>query len=114
MQQGRYVAQVLRRRLARVPNRTPFRYRDKGDLATIGRGFAVADLRSIQLSGLLAWLVWVVVHIAYLIGFRNRLLVLIQWAWSYLTFQPGAQIIPEEPVLPPSVSTSEPELEVVY
>ena len=114
MQQGRYVAKVLSRRLAGITTRTPFHYRDKGDLATVGRAFAIADLRRIRLSGFLAWLVWVVVHIAYLIGFRNRLLVLIQWAWSYLTFQPGAQIIPEEPASPRSISTSEPEREAVH
>ncbi len=114
MQQGRYVANVLRRRLAGKPTKAPFHYRDKGDLATVGRAFAVADLRRIQLSGVLAWLVWVIVHIAYLIGFRNRLLVLIQWAWSYLTYQPGAQIILEAPAPPLSVSPSEPEREAVH
>ena len=114
IQQGRYVAHVLQRRLAGSATSTPFHYREKGSLATVGGTFAVADLRGIQLSGFLAWLVWAVVHIAYLIGFRNRLFTLSQWAWSYLTFQPGAQIILEAPALPHAVSPSEPERETVH
>ncbi len=75
----------------------PFRYRDKGTLATVGRSFAVVDIGPLHFTGLLAWLTWIVVHIFYLIGFRNRLLVHIQYAWAYVTFQPGARIIlPEE------------------
>lgn len=114
MQEGRYVGKVLRRRLAGIKARTPFHYRDKGNLATIGRAFAVADLRNLQLSGFVAWVVWLVVHIVYLIGFRNRLLVLIQWAWSYLTFQPGARLIPEEPAPPLAAPTSEQKLQEVH
>jgi NADH dehydrogenase len=96
MQQGRYVARVIRRRLAGSKERVPFHYRDKGNLATVGRSFAIADLGLIKLSGFIAWVAWLVVHIFYLIGFRNRLLVMIQWAWSYLTYQRGARLITEE------------------
>jgi NADH dehydrogenase len=70
---------------------------DKGDLATIGRAAAVARIGRFQLSGLLAWTIWVVVHILYLIGFRNRVLVMMQWAWAYLTYQRGIRLITGEP-----------------
>lgn len=97
MQEGRYVAQVIADRVAGKAQRRPFRYHDKGTLATVGRSFAVVDIGPLHFTGLFAWLTWIVVHIFYLIGFRNRLLVLIQYAWSYVTFQPGARIIlPEE------------------
>jgi NADH dehydrogenase len=92
MQQARHAAETLRRRIAGKPSR-PFRYSDRGNLATIGRAAAVADLRGFKLWGLPAWLAWVVVHIAFLIGFRNRLIVMIQWAWAYATHQRGARII---------------------
>ena len=92
-QQGAYVARVLRARLAGKPSPGSFRYRDFGTLATIGRGAAVADFGWIQLSGTLAWLLWGVVHIAFLIGFRNRLVVMLDWIWSYVTFQSGARLI---------------------
>ncbi|GCE07921.1 hypothetical protein KDAU_52500 [Dictyobacter aurantiacus] len=75
----------------------PFHYHDKGTLATIGRAFAVVAIGPLRFTGFLAWLTWIAVHIFYLIGFRNRLLVLIQYAWAYVTFQPGARIIlPDE------------------
>ncbi|HEY7358313.1 MAG TPA: NAD(P)/FAD-dependent oxidoreductase [Ktedonobacterales bacterium] len=96
MQQGRYVARVIRRRLAGKQKSKPFHYRDKGNLATVGRSYAITDLGFIQLAGFLAWVTWLVVHIFYLIGFRNRLLVMIQWAWAYLTYQRGARLITEE------------------
>jgi len=96
MQQGRYVAKMIRRRIAGEKGRIPFHYRDKGNLATVGRSFAIADLGVIKLSGFMAWVAWLVVHIFYLIGFRNRVLVMIQWAWSYLTSQRGARLITEE------------------
>ena len=82
--------------------RLPFRYRDKGMLATIGRGSAVAKIGPIKASGFFAWLLWLFVHIFFLIGFRNRLIVMIQWAWSYFTFDRGARLITEplrEPLL---------------
>ncbi len=96
MQQGHHVAKLLRQRLRGESAPSPFRYLNKGNLATVGRSFAVADLGKIQLSGLFAWLTWIVVHIYYLIGFRNQMLVLAQWAWAYLTFQRGARLITEE------------------
>jgi NADH dehydrogenase len=92
MQQARHAAETIRRRIAGKPSRA-FRYSDRGSLATIGRAAAVADLRGVHLWGFPAWLAWVVVHIAFLIGFRNRLIVMIQWAWAYVTHQRGARII---------------------
>jgi NADH dehydrogenase len=74
----------------------PFRYRDKGALATIGRKRAVASLAGMKLSGAIAWWAWLFVHIVFLIGFRNRLLVLIEWAWAYFTYERGARLITEE------------------
>ncbi len=97
MQEGRYVARVITQRLAGKERVRPFHYRDKGNLATVGRAFAVVDIGPLHFTGLLAWLIWIVVHIFYLIGFRNRLIVLLQYAWAYFTFQPGARIIlPED------------------
>jgi NADH dehydrogenase len=92
IQQGRYVGRVIRARIAGA-RIGPFRYLDKGNLATIGRGRAVADLHLVRLSGLVAWLVWLGVHIFYLIGFGNRLLVLLRWAMSFLTRWRGARLI---------------------
>jgi NADH dehydrogenase len=92
MAQGRYFAKVIRRRLVERPVE-PFRYRDKGQLATIGRAAAVADFGSIQFSGYLAWLLWLFVHLMYLVEFENRLLVFLQWAWGYVTRNRGARII---------------------
>src|SRR5213594_1421806 len=90
MQQGRHAARNV---LAMIKGRKPkrFRYWDKGTMATIGRNKAVADLRFVHLSGLIAWLAWLFVHIVFLVGFRNRLLVLFQWAWAYFTFNKGAR-----------------------
>jgi NADH dehydrogenase len=95
MQEGRYAARVVRNRLRDRPT-PPFRYRDKGDLATIGRARAVADLRRVRLSGFLAWLTWLVVHLWYIIGFQNRLIVLIRWAFSFVTRGRGARLITAE------------------
>lgn len=92
MQQGRYVAQAIAADLA-GRSRRPFRYVDKGQLAVIGRGQAVVALGGLRLSGWAAWLAWIFIHIYYLIGFANRVLVLVQWAWSYLTFERGARLI---------------------
>ena len=92
MQQGRHAARnILRMTKNREPQR--FRYWDKGSMATIGRNKAVADLNFVHLSGLPAWLVWLFVHIIFLVGFRNRLAVLFQWAWAYFTFNAGARLI---------------------
>jgi NADH dehydrogenase len=94
MQQGRYAASAVR---ARVEGRTapPFRYRDKGNLATIGRASAVADIKGVRLSGFVAWATWLVVHLFYLVGFQNRLLVLLRWTFSFLTRGRGARLITE-------------------
>jgi NADH:ubiquinone reductase (H+-translocating) len=94
MQEGWHAAQNIMRTLRNQP-RLPFRYVDKGMLATIGRGAAVAKIGRIKATGYLAWLVWLFVHILFLIGFRNRLLVMIQWAWLYVTFDRGARLITE-------------------
>jgi len=92
MQQGRYAAKVIRSRL-RGREHGAFRYRDKGNLATIGRAAAVADVKGFRLSGFLAWATWLVVHLWYLIGFQNRLLVLIRWSFSFVTHGRGARLI---------------------
>ncbi len=92
MQQGRYAAAAIRDRLAgRQP--ATFRYRDKGNLATIGRARAVADLKGLKLSGPFAWLTWLLIHLWYLIGFQNRLIVLIRWSFSFFTHGRGTRLI---------------------
>jgi NADH dehydrogenase len=92
MQQGRYLARLIRREVAGKP-REPFHFSDKGQMATIGRSRAVVEIGRIKMAGFAAWLLWLVVHIYYLTGFKNRLLVVLQWAWSYLTFRRGARLI---------------------
>ena len=92
-QQGAYAARVIRARLAAQPAVPPFHYRNFGNLATIGRTAAVADFGFLRLSGFVAWVVWCVVHIYFLIGFRNRVAVAFDWLWAYLTFQRGARLI---------------------
>jgi len=92
IQQGRVAAENVLQRLAGQPTR-PFHYRDKGSMATIGRAAAVAVIGRVQLSGLAAWVAWLLVHIISLIGFRNRVLVLLQWAWAYVSWQRGARLI---------------------
>src|SRR5438067_11412043 len=92
MQQGRHAARNILR-MIRGEKPKQFRYFDKGSMATIGRNKAVADLKFFHLSGRPAWLAWLFVHIIFLVGFRNRLLVLFQWAWAYLTFDKGARLI---------------------
>ncbi len=92
MQEGRHAARVVRSRVRGRPVRA-FRYHDKGNLATIGRASAVAEIKFLRLSGFVAWLTWLTVHLWYLIGFENRLLVLIRWAFSFLTHGRGARLI---------------------
>jgi NADH:ubiquinone reductase (H+-translocating) len=94
MQQGRYVAKTVK---ARLRNREPgpFRYRDKGNVATIGRSRAVADIKGLKVSGFPAWLLWLGIHIFYLIGFQNRILVLIRWSFSFFTRGRGGRVIEE-------------------
>ena len=117
IQQGRFVARVIREELQSIAagapsfsrilreggdfaSRPAFHYWDKGSLATIGRAAAVAEFGKIHVSGFLAWLAWLFVHILFLIGFRNRLLVFIQWAWSYVTYERGARLITGSTYLP--------------
>lgn len=92
MQMGRHVADTILADL-HGGTRKPFQYRDKGSMATIGRKRAIVEIGNIRFSGVLAWYTWLVVHIFFLIGFRNRILVLIQWAWSYMSYRRGAQLI---------------------
>src|SRR5690606_1139664 len=92
MQEGRHAARnVLRRLKGAAP--LPFRYVDKGSMATIGRAAGVADLGRLRLTGLLGWLAWLFVHLIFLIGVRSRAIVLFQWVWAYVTYQRGARLI---------------------
>jgi len=99
MQQGRAAADNIKRDLQRHP-RKDFHYLDKGSLATIGRAAGIAQRGRIHISGYFAWLAWLFVHVFFLIGFRNRIIVLIQWAWSYLTYERGARLITGDTSLP--------------
>jgi NADH dehydrogenase len=99
MQEGRAVARNLGRELHGRP-RHNFHYVNKGNLATIGRAAAVAEFGKLHISGLLAWLAWLFIHIFFLIGFRNRLSVMFQWAWSYFTYERGARLITGDQSLP--------------
>jgi len=101
--EGRYVAKLIRREIAgaaKPSSRPPFHYSDKGSLATIGRSAAIAQFGKIHISGFIAWLAWLFVHIFFLIGFQNRILVFIQWAWSYFTYERGARLITGSDSLP--------------
>jgi NADH dehydrogenase len=92
MQQGRYLAKLIRDDVAGLP-RKPFHFTDKGQMATIGRSRAIVEVGRMKLAGFKAWLIWLAVHIYYLTGFKNRLLVVLQWAWSYASFRRGARLI---------------------
>lgn len=94
IQQGRYAAEVIKADLAGRP-REPFRYRDKGQAAVIGRARGVCDIGFLRFGGFPAWLAWLFIHLFFLIGFRNRVLVMIQWAFSFFTLQRGARLIPD-------------------
>lgn len=96
MQEGRYVADLINQDLD-PDQRLPFTYTDRGMLATIGRAQAVAQVGPIHTSGLLAWALWCIVHIFFLIGIRNRIRVMSEWTWYYLTFKPGARLLFEQP-----------------
>jgi NADH dehydrogenase FAD-containing subunit len=100
IQQGRYVANIIDRQARGHPPPPPFRYSDPGNLAVIGRGYALLDSRRLRLSGLPAWIVWATIHITYLTLFSNRLLVLVQWAWTYFTRQHGTRLIVKNPAPP--------------
>jgi NADH:quinone reductase (non-electrogenic) len=97
IQEGKYVAQVIRSRVAGHPQPKPFWYWDKGDLAVVGRTYAVADLRFSRFAGFTAWLIWAGVHIYFLIGFANRLFVLMQWGLDFLTKRRRVRVLVEEP-----------------
>ncbi len=97
IQQGRYVANVIRRRVEGRAQPKPFWYWDKGELAIVGRAYAVADLRFARFAGFPAWLVWAGVHIYFLIGFANRLFVALQWGFAFLTKRRRVRVLPEEP-----------------
>jgi NADH dehydrogenase len=99
IQEGRYVAALIAHRLQGKKPR-PFHYLDKGSLATIGRGAAVADLNWLHISGFPAWLLWIFIHLLYIVEFQNRLLVFVQWAWFYLTFDRSARLITGKSPLP--------------
>jgi NADH dehydrogenase len=99
IQQGRAVAHNIGCEIRGLP-RKAFRYKDRGTLATIGRAAAVADFGRIKVTGFVAWILWLFVHILFLIGFRNRMLVMIEWAWSYLTYERAARLITGDTHLP--------------
>jgi len=94
IQEGQYVARLIRRRLAGKPAPAPFWYWDKGDLAIVGRTYAVADLRFLRFTGFLAWIVWAAVHMYFLIGFANRFFVILQWGVAFLTKRRQVRIFP--------------------
>jgi NADH dehydrogenase len=99
IQQGNWVAETIARDIENQPRRD-FRYHDKGSLATIGRAAAIAQFGKFELSGYFAWLAWLFIHILFLIGFRNRLIVMIQWAFSYFSYERGARLITGSDELP--------------
>jgi NADH dehydrogenase len=98
MQQGNYVATIIKNNVSST-SRKPFHYRDLGSMATIGRARAVAHVFGLSFSGFLAWALWAAIHIASLIGFRNRIKVMIEWLWFYVSFQPGARLIVQRDVV---------------
>lgn len=99
IQQGKYVARLVQHRLKGTPAKR-FHYFDKGNLATIGRGAAIADLNWVRISGLPAWLLWIFIHLLYIVEFQNRLLILLQWGWLYLSWDRSARLITGENALP--------------
>jgi NADH dehydrogenase len=101
MQQGRYVADLIRRRVSGDTTERPFHYQNRGDMAVLGRGSAVADVFGrLRVSGFFAWLLWLFIHLMYLVEFDNRVLVFLQWAWSYFTWDRGARLITGNELLP--------------
>jgi len=103
MQGGAYAANVIRARLEKRPEPPPFHYFDKGDLAVIGRAAAVANIFGLHLSGLPAWLVWLFIHLMYIVEFQSRVLVFVQWGFEYLTFSRGARLITGSDATPPRI-----------
>ena len=96
MQGGAYAAKVIRGRVQKKPAPPPFHYFNKGDMAVIGRAAAVANIFGLHLSGLPAWLVWLFIHLMYIVQFQSRVLVFVQWGFEYLTFSRGARLITGE------------------
>ena len=113
IQQGRWLAKTIARDLEHQPRRR-FRYHDKGSLATIGRAAGVAQFPKFSLSGYLAWLAWLFIHVFFLIGFRNRITVMLQWAWSYFTYERGARLITGNNDLPGWTSGQESDASVRF
>jgi NADH dehydrogenase len=109
-QAGRYVAQVIDARVRRRPGPKAFRYRDFGNLATIGRKAAVVEMGPVKISGFSAWLLWSLAHVYFLIGLRNRLVVALHWMWNYVTFQRGARLITGAEFDEPPIDLAEPEI----
>jgi len=93
MQQGRYVGKLIHRRVAGKPAPKPFRYFDKGNMAVVGKGFAVLQSGPIKMSGFFAWLAWAAIHLQFLATQNLRVSVFVQWAWTYLTGQRGSRLI---------------------
>jgi NADH:ubiquinone reductase (H+-translocating) len=93
MQEGHYVGSVIASSVAGKQTNTPFHYFNKGNVATVGRSFGIVEIGKIRIAGFIAWVMWLAIHIFYLIGFRNRVLVMLQWAWAYFTSQRGARLI---------------------
>jgi NADH dehydrogenase len=89
---GKFAARQIKRSVAGKPRET-FHYRDKGTLATIGRSRAVGDFGRIHISGYFAWLAWLFIHVFFLIGFRNRFMVMLEWAWAYISYKSSARLI---------------------
>ena len=104
MQGGAYAAKVIRARVENKPEPPPFRYFDKGDMAVIGRAAAVANIFGLHFSGLLAWLIWLFIHLMYIVEFQSRVMVFIQWGFQYITFSRGARLITGEHAIPPRES----------
>ena len=97
IQMGRHVAKILKREVAQeepteASKRKPFNYFDKGTMATIGRSKAIAEVAGLRFTGFIAWVLWLVVHLIFLVGFRNRSSVLLQWAYAYVGYRPGARV----------------------
>jgi NADH dehydrogenase len=101
MQGGAYAAKVIRARVAKKPEPPPFHYFNKGDMAVIGRAAAVANIFGLHLSGLLAWLVWLFIHLIYIVEFQSRVMVFIQWGIQFVTFSRGARLITGDAAAPP-------------
>jgi NADH dehydrogenase len=112
MQSGEQAARnVLARAMGSVT--TPFKYWDKGSMATIGRNKAIADLKMVKLSGFLAWLSWLLIHLLFIVELRNRIVIFFQWAWAYVTYTHGARLSYRgfRPVVPPKEGATRPPAE---